>query len=249
MIVEFVGEPKMGKTTASIVFAKGVADKFKGRFKVIDTTPGNEAYPIFYKMLVGEVDIFAGLKNEIGNGVYVNAKTIDDVRTEANNCVLDNNYKAVIIDSSDYLLEMAVKEYLEETGHKSVYPPTEWRIVRGKVIDVFRTLMQRSDLVTVFTSPVKDEYIEVPVRTKNGVESKTVKTGNKIPAGFDKLSYIVDVRIGIGFDDRKGKRYYKVMLSRYFDTLSNPVRYYGDDISFDLFVKLMTEKMEKEVKK
>ena len=257
MIVEFVGEPKIGKTTASIILAKGYAEKLSDdkniyKYAVIDTTPGLESYPVLLKVEGEEVGIFMKLKNVIGSGFYYNALSMADIKGYVRRIVNDKKFKAAVIDSSDYLLEMAVKEYLTETGHKSVYPPTEWRIVREKVVSVFRELMSREDLLIVFTSPVKDEYQEVMVEGKNGVESKSVKTGRKVPAGFDKLSYIVDARIGIGFDNKRG-RYYKVMLSRFFDVITAPtesIKYYGNDISFDLLVKLMFGKLNnKEVKK
>jgi len=244
MIVEFVGEPKVGKSTSAIILAKGYADKFNGKFLIVDTTPGQEAYPIFHKVIKGEYNPFEEFIDTIDNGVYVNATSLKEVDNSANIVTKNGDFKSIVFDSSDYLLQMAVYEYLRETGHSRVYPPTEWRIVRQKVVDIFIKVMKRRDLLVVFTSPVKDEYKDV----NTGKEIKSVKTGNKVPAGFEKLAYITDVRIGIGVDRNNFKRYYKVMLSRYFDVISadvKDIKYYGSDISFDLLVNLMLGKINK----
>jgi KaiC/GvpD/RAD55 family RecA-like ATPase len=188
LFIEIFGEPAVGKTHLMSTF-DGVL--------VIDTTPKREAEFVVKKVWGNEWEKH-----------YAVAKNIAEVRKEVESALKREDVKAIVIDTSSNLQNMARDEWLSRNPKREAPLPFEYDEVRAPIEDIIRSVTEKK--ILGFTSIMKDEWIGDKF------------TGRRIRAGYKGTPFSADIILRLYVEDAGDKyvRKVKVLKNRFKDITS-----------------------------
>lgn len=199
MITEVMGEEGRGKSHSGV---NGFPEPY-----VLDLTPDAEAKPIVLK--------YVGYDESKIETMYKSCKVFNDLRQGLFNAEKSNK-KTIIIDSSNFLQGFASNEWCKENKKSTPYASgmtgVNYGQIRDKIDDLCRQC-RASGLNMVFTSPMKDEWVDDKC------------TGKRIPDNYTRLRSQCDFRLQVqvvkDITTKKHVRKFIVLKNRFVD-LADP---------------------------